>query len=106
VNDALFDLESANSDSQVPALADPPILEHQITAIREAFSHAGIDDQGRRQEIVQGCTVRPIASLRELTAAEAHRVVLRVKQIAYSKPRPEGASSWDLREEETWIDKL
>lgn len=107
MNDALFNLEPANADSQAMAApADPQINEYQITSIREAFTQAGIEDQSRRQEIVQSCTVRPIASLRELTAVEAHRVLARIKQIATAKPRPEGASSWDLREEETWIDKL
>jgi hypothetical protein len=50
--------------------------------------------------------VRPLTALRELTAAEAHRVLKRIKEVANSKPRPQGASSWDLREEDTWIDKL
>lgn len=106
MNDALFNFESSEAPAENEALADPPIQDHQVAAIREAFAAAGIDSPDRRKEISQSCVVRPVAALRELTAAEAHRVLKRIKEVAAAKPRPEGASSWDLREEDTWIDKL
>lgn len=106
VNDALFNFEPSETPAESTGPAEPPIQGHQVAAIREAFAAAGIDSQDRRQEIAQSCVVRPLASLRELTAAEAHRVLKRIKDVAAAKPRPEGASAWDLREEDTWIDKL
>lgn len=106
VNDALFNLGPDDAPTQSSAPAELPIRDDQVVAIREAFTAAGIDSQERRQEIAQSCVVRPLASLRELTAAEAHRVLRRIQEIVTSKPRPEGASAWDLREEDTWIDKL
>jgi len=105
VTNALFDIgpDDEPTEGKIPS---QPIRDEQIAAIREAFTSAGIDSQERRQEITQSCVVRPLASLRELSAAEAHRVLKRVKDNAAAKPRAVGASDWDLREEETWIDKL
>lgn len=106
VTDALFNIGPEEEPAPSAGLAEHPIRDDQVAAIREAFTSAGIDNQDRRQEIAQSCVVRPLASLRELTAAEAHRVLKRIKADAAAKPRPEGASAWDLREEDTWIDKL
>jgi hypothetical protein len=106
VHDALFNFKPSDPPAESAGPAESPIRDQQVAAIREAFAAAGIDGQDRRQEIAQSCVVRPLAALRELTAAEAHRVLKRIKEVADAKPRPEGASSWDLREEDTWIDKL
>lgn len=106
VNEALFNFNASEESSQTERVTEPPIRDDQVAAIRAAFTGAGIDSQDRRKEIAQSCVVRPLASLRELSAAEAHRVLKRIRDIAAAKPRPEGASSWDLREEDTWIDKL
>jgi hypothetical protein len=107
VHDALFDFQQPEEpETMSEGSAEPPIRDQQVAAIREAFAAAGIDNQERRQEIAQSCVVRPLSALRQLTAAEAHRVLKRIKEVADAKPRPEGASAWDLREEDTWIDKL
>lgn len=106
MNDALFNFELREAPRGGVGAVEPPIQDHQVAAIREAFAAAGIHGQDRRQEIAQSCVVRPLAALRDLTAAEAHRVLKRIREVAEAKPRPEGASSWDLREEDTWIDKL
>lgn len=106
VNEALFNLVPSEEPAASTRISEPPIRDDQIAAIRESFAAAGIDSQDQRKEIAQSCVVRPLAALRELTAAEAHRVLKRIKQVAAAKPRPEGASTWDLREEDTWIDKL
>lgn len=106
VSDALFNIAPEEEPVQSAGPAEHPIRDEQVAAIREAFATAGIDSQERRQEIAQSCVVRPLASLRELTSAEAHRVLKRIKAIAAAKPRAVGASDWDLREEDTWIDKL
>lgn len=106
VNDALFCLDAEEVPGPSSGPSEQPVRDDQVLAIREAFTVAGIQSQERRQEIAQSCVVRPLASLRELTAAEAHRVLKRINANAASKPRAAGASDWDLREEETWIDKL
>lgn len=102
VTDALFNLEAATPTRP----AEHPVRDDQVLAIREAFAAAGIDSQERRQEIAQSCVVRPLASLRALTAAEAHRLLKRINENAAAKPLVSGASSWDLREQDTWIDRL
>jgi hypothetical protein len=106
VTDALFNIGPDDEPTQSSGLAEHPIRDDQVAAIREAFTAAGINNQDRRQELAQSCVVRPLASLRELTAAEAHRVLRRIKADAAAQPRAAGASAWDLREEDTWIDKL
>lgn len=108
VHEALFDLQPTEEPETPPreGPAEPAIREYQISLIREAFAAAGIDRQDRRQEIAQSCVMRPLSALKELTAAEAHRVLKRINEVADTRPLPEGASAWDLREEETWIDKL
>lgn len=106
MSEALFDFQPSAAPAESTGPSESPIRDHQVAAIREAFDAAGIESQDRRREIAQSCVVRPLAALRELTAAEAHRVLIRIKDVADAKPRPEGASSWDLREEDTWIDKL
>ncbi|BCW18383.1 hypothetical protein NtRootA9_10910 [Arthrobacter sp. NtRootA9] len=106
VKDALFDMEPNEKPTEPGGPIEQAIQDHQVKAIRKEFAAAGIDGQDRRREIVQSCVMRPITALRELSAAEAHRVLQRIRAVAAAKPRPEGASAWDLREEATWIDKL
>lgn len=106
VTDALFNLGPAEEPHRITGLAEQPIRTEQVTAIREAFTAAGIGSLAERKEIAQSCVVRPLSSLRELTAAEAHRLLKRIRDNANAKPRASGASAWDLREEDTWIDKL
>ena len=106
MTDALFKIAPEEEPVQNAGPAEHPIRDEQVAAIREAFITAGIDSQEHRQEIAQSCVVRPLASLRELTSAEAHRVLKRIKGNAAAKPQAPGASDWDLREEDTWIDKL
>lgn len=105
MTDALFDFEREKQGGS-QQLVDLPIRDDQIAAIRQAFDTAGIDDQSERRSIVQSVTMRQVDSLRQLHAREAHRVLQRLKQDLNAKPRLDGASAWDLREEDTWIDKL
>jgi hypothetical protein len=99
VNDALFDFGTNGQSTEVSGLTQLPIRDDQVLA-------AGIESQNERQQIVQSTSIRPVSSLRELHAHEAHRVLQRIQQRINAKPSPEGSSAWDLREEDTWIDKL
>lgn len=104
MNDALFGLDPA-TDTTIVAAPPLPISEDQVRAIRKGFVAAGIESQDARRTLVQSCTVRPIDSLKALTAVEAHRVLNRLRANGQRKPSS-GGSAWDNREEDTWIDKL
>lgn len=106
VNEPLFSIGRDEEPAEGVGSSQQPIREDQVAAIREAFTLAGIDTQERRQQVAQSCVVRPLTSLRDLTAAEAHRLLKRMKENAAAKPRSANASDWDLRDEETWIDKM
>ena len=106
VSDELFDFDTNGHSTDVPGPTQLPIRDDQVLAIRQAFASAGIESQDERQRIVQSTSIRPVSSLRELHAHEAHRVLQRIQQRLNAEPRSEGASAWDLREEDTWIDKL
>ncbi|MDN4612317.1 hypothetical protein [Arthrobacter burdickii] len=106
MNDSLFDFGSADTDNPEPAPLATPIRDEQVDAIREAFAKASINDQDRRKEIVESAALREVTSLRELQAHEARRVLQRISESAATTSRSAGGSDWDLREEDTWIDKL
>ena len=55
------------------------------------------------QQAVEAVTGRPVESLRALTRAEALRVVSELSPTTAPKA---GASAWDDREGDTWIDRL
>lgn len=97
---SLFDVEGPES----PAVPQP-IRPEQVLQIREAFQESGIQGQGERKALIESVVVREVASLRELRAVEAKRVLLRIKDIGAAKPISVG-SAWDNRDEDTWIDKL
>ncbi|WP_248761313.1 hypothetical protein [Pseudarthrobacter sp. SSS035] len=99
---SLFDVEApATSTAQDPL----PVRSDQVAQIREEFERAGITGQDQRKEIVESVTFRSVASLRDLRAVEAHRILKVIKGMQTSKPDRKG-SAWDNREEDTWIDKL
>lgn len=82
-----------------------PIKTEQIQAIRDAFARAGVGSQDDRKALIESVVVREVASLRELKAVEARRIIQRIEGL--DSPRPTSAgSAWDNREEDTWIDKL
>lgn len=100
--DSLFEINSP----QVEEPQSAPIRDEQVAQLRLAFEEAGITDQQERRAIVQSCVLRPVASLRELYATDARRVLKRISEHTSAAPRTAGASAWDTREEDTWIDKL
>lgn len=99
---SLFDVEAPGTST---AQAPLPVRSEQVAEIREAFERAGITGQDQRKEIVDSVTFRSVASLRDLQAVEAHRILKVIKGMQTSKPDRKG-SAWDNREEDTWIDKL
>ncbi|MFT4010663.1 MAG: hypothetical protein QM655_11555 [Nocardioidaceae bacterium] len=57
-----------------------------------------------RKALIETEVGRPVASLRALTHEEALRLLSKMGQQGPVKPRV--SSSWDEREEDTWIDRL
>lgn len=103
MSDALFEFgdSSAAEVSQSP----PPARGEQVTTIRAGLDIIGIVDQKDRQAFVESVVLAPTASLRDLSALQARRVIDRLKDAQTSKSLSTG-SLWDDRDEETWIDRL
>ena len=70
-----------------------------------AFDAAGVTSMEERQQIIESCTIRPVANIRELLAKDVRPILSRIEQRKNSKG-PATGSDWDNREEDTWIDKL
>lgn len=106
MSDALFDFESTDESQTGPVpQRDIPIKDHQVQQIREGLDAARIMDQDERKRTIQGYITRQVPSLRDLHAHEAHAIIQRLKQLQTAGPTKTG-STWDQREEDTWIDKL
>jgi DNA polymerase-3 subunit epsilon len=100
---SLFDIDGPAQPPNI--LAPLPIKPEQIQLIREAFEKAGVVTQDERKALIESVLVREVASLRELKAVDARRILQRIAGLRSRKPESSG-SAWDNREEETWIDKL
>ena len=98
----LFDLED---QAEEKTFEEPLISEEQVASIRGAFEQAGITSMEERQEVIESCTARPVANIRELQARDVRRVLKRIAE-RQNHQKPVSGSSWDTREEDTWIDKL
>ncbi|WP_232676814.1 hypothetical protein [Nocardioides sp. R-C-SC26] len=88
-----------------PPLPSPPAVpEWQIGLLRKALDARGLDDMTARKAAIDAAVGRPVASLRELTAAEAMGAlrVLGEDQAAAQRTR----RTWDDRDEDTWIDRM
>jgi hypothetical protein len=105
MNDEIPSLFNVETPETATVQAPLPVRSEQVAEIREAFERAGITGQDQRKEIVDSVTFRSVASLRDLQAVEAHRILKVLKGMQSSKPDRKG-SAWDNREEDTWIDKL
>ncbi|MFL4473767.1 hypothetical protein ACIPVK_07215 [Paeniglutamicibacter sp. MACA_103] len=90
----------------VPQRLDEMLIsEEQIAWLRRAFDEAQISDMSERRELIQGCMIRPIETIRQLYAREFNVVMRRIASSGKSDA-PMTGSTWDNREEDTWIDKL
>lgn len=100
---SLFTVATAESE---PALADreTPIAEWQVTLLRQALDARSLTSMADRRKAIEDYAGRPVASLRELTGAEALRVLARIGDERPTE-RSDG-SAWDQRDEDTWIDRI
>lgn len=99
----LFDLPARTPEPH--ERQEPLITDQQVATIRRAFDDAGIVSMEERQELIQTCTVRPIANIRELYVQDVRQVLKRIEDRK-NYTGPSTGSLWDNREEDTWIDKL
>lgn len=86
-----------------PARTETGIPDWLVDQLREALTARGLTATVERQQAVEDLAGRPVESLRSLTRAEAMRALEALSSDA-SSARP--GSSWDGREEDTWIDRL
>lgn len=105
--ESLFNFESANDESSVPALKqEVGAYDEQVAQIRVEFDRLGIFSQDARREAVEAACLRPVLSLRDMTAIEARRLLTRLKERKLESGANGSGSAWDSRDEDTWIDKL
>ncbi|ADX75219.1 hypothetical protein Asphe3_41540 (plasmid) [Pseudarthrobacter phenanthrenivorans Sphe3] len=101
--DSLFEIDAPQNTVPLQHL---PITDEQVGQLRAAFAEAGIHEQHERKALIESFMVRPVSSLRDLYATDAHRLLNLLRQRKTVQPKKVGGSAWDNREEETWIDKL
>lgn len=102
-HDGLFDLPSAKQETA--AILDSPISPRQVQQLRSAFVGAEIMSMDERQQIIQQSTGRQVENIRLLFSREVMAILSHIDRTGR---RVETArnSTWDDREEDTWIDKL
>lgn len=96
-------------DDPSPAPVEAPkepasIADWQVDLLRKALDGRGLASMADRQQAVEDAAGRPVESLRALTHDEAMSVLTRLGQTPASERR--ASSSWDERDEDTWIDRM
>lgn len=86
------------------AQAEQPLADWLVNSLREALIARGFVATAERQQAIEAVVGRPVDSLRSLTRAEALRALDQLASA--SAPQTQSASSWDSRDEDTWIDRL
>ncbi len=104
MDEYLFGDPDPMPDPRPPTSTSRGIADWQVTRLRSSLDAMGLTDMPERQAVVERLAGRPVASLRDLTFAEAVSVIERLTRDK-AAPKVQG-SSWDDREEATWIDRL
>lgn len=100
--DALFDDPNASKIVASPT-GTGAASDHQVAQLRAALDARGMSSMEERRQAIVNFAGRQVASLRELSFAEARRIL---DTMAMQRPKSTGGSAWDDRDGETWIDKL
>lgn len=87
-----------------PPRPDDRLPDWQVLDLRKSLDMLGLVSMPERQSVIEELTGRPVASLRDLTFAEARRVT-EAFAARRTNATPSG-SAWDDRDEDTWIDRL
>jgi len=92
------------SEPDQPIPTEQPLAGWIVDSLRQALTARGLTATAERQQAIEALAGRPVESLRSLTRAEALRAL---EQLASSSaPQARSTSSWDSRDEDTWIDRL
>jgi hypothetical protein len=75
-----------------------------VANLRSALNALGLASMDDRQVLIVELAGRPVASLRDLTVAEARQISEQL--AARKKEGTDTRSSWDDRESDTWIDRM
>lgn len=100
--DSLFGDEPGPDSNPVNSLAATGMAAWQVDQVRAAFERRGVTDMSARRRFIEEVVGRPVENLRELSFVEARTVL---EQLSDASPTRE-TSSWDDRDEDTWIDRL
>lgn len=83
--------------------AQPQLASWLVDSLRKALTARGLTTMTERQEAIESLAGRPVDGLTSLSRAEAMRILAELTPQSASQT---GASSWDDRDEDTWIDRL
>ncbi|WP_432501809.1 hypothetical protein [Kineococcus arenarius] len=75
----------------------------QVDLLRGLLDARGYSSMTDRQRAIEAVVGRPVESLRALTRGEA---LLAAEELGTSAPPRRSTSTWDDRDENTWIDRL
>lgn len=102
------DLSLFGDDEPTPvsvhAVTPTAIAAWQVDLLRKALDARGLLEMADRQMAIESVVGRTVESLRALTHDEAMRVLTQLGQAPGSGRAT--TSTWDDREEDTWIDRL
>ncbi|MEI2713919.1 MAG: hypothetical protein V9G04_11695 [Nocardioides sp.] len=85
------------------ASAPAPAADWQVDLLRKALNARGLTSMAERQQAIETAAGRAVESLRALTHDEALSVLNR---LGPAPTKPTASSSWDDRDEDTWLDRL
>lgn len=101
--DGLFGDPRPATPPQPAPDATPDWLVAKLRSALDALNLQSMDD---RQAVIVELAGRPVASLRDLSSAEARRILEGLHERATSNRDRARRDSWDDREGDTWIDRL
>jgi len=86
------------------AHAETPIADWQVGLLRKALDARGLTTMVDRRRAIESAAGRAVESLRALRHDEVMRVLSQLGEAPASGRRT--TSTWDDRDEDTWIDRL
>jgi hypothetical protein len=87
-----------------PVRTETSLADWLVDSLREALAARGLTTMAERQQAIEAAAGRPVDSLRSLTRGEALRVLERLGPEQESQTGSK--STWENRDEDTWIDRL
>jgi hypothetical protein len=106
MSDLLSVFDNNNDDAEPTSITPLPMTGEQRSQIRELFARLEVSTAPRQFEVTAELTGVRIASVGELDAATAHRLIGALKRRVEALGRVTTGNPWDDREEDTWIDRL